>query len=204
MHGIKRQPSLQSLEQVNEKEAHQAYSEQRCGVLRPALLGVYPRAREAIDQAFHWAQQRTQDRPLALEDAKHVSSKRFRQREDQEKVNGDLKPAQLCHDKPLEALRAQKRIKQIAKDQHSGDESDRIFHALTSQTLAGLGHSPTGDKEHHRDHDVEQVKHDSSLEIHEDDFIAANPGHRRYGGTHKEGIKKGSKNRYTLEGNEKR
>jgi hypothetical protein len=73
--------------------------------------------------------------------------------------------------KPLEALRAQKRVKQIAKYKHSGDKSDHVFHSLTSKAVARLGHSPTSDKEQRRDQDVEQIKHGSSLEIHEDDLM---------------------------------
>jgi hypothetical protein len=43
---------------------------------------------------------------------------------------------------------------------------------LTSQAVAGLGHSPTGDKEQGRDQDIEQIQHGSSVEIHEDDLMA--------------------------------
>jgi hypothetical protein len=62
-----------------------------------------------------------------------------------------------------EALRLQKRIQQIEKQQDGCDTSEQVVHVVSSKLFASFGQSPAGYEEQSANTDIKNVEHFSFL-----------------------------------------
>ena len=88
---------MQALDDINEQKTRHAEGDQRSSVLRPALFGILAYATQAVDEAFHRAQQRMEKGPLALKYPGHMSAKGLGESEDHDEVSDDLQNSKRCH-----------------------------------------------------------------------------------------------------------
>jgi len=104
---IERQHRLEAHQGVKDKKAADVEEQHGDRVGEPMLLAPGVDAADPIECRLDGAQQRGQGRALAVEDARHVGAERFRQRDDDEAVDENLKPAEDCHDRiPVRTARA--------------------------------------------------------------------------------------------------
>ena len=124
---IERQPALQPLDQIRERELRDAEREQRARVLRPVLLDVFAYAAQAVDEAFERTKHRMQERALALKDLGHEGAHGPRQGHDHEQVEHDLQKADgvMASSEPLGP---KQRVNQVAEDQNRGDTGNDVVH----------------------------------------------------------------------------
>jgi hypothetical protein len=120
VHGVEGQDALQALDDISKQKTRHAEGNQRRSVLRPALFGILAYANQAVDEAFHRAQQRMEKGPLALKYLGHMSAKGLGDSEDHDEVSDDLQNAKRCHVyssflKSVQDEARRKRGKQIEK-----------------------------------------------------------------------------------------
>jgi hypothetical protein len=89
-----------------------------------------------------------QERALALEDAGHVKTKRFGQRQQQQKTGRDLSYSQGGHVLSSEPLGPQQRVEEITDQQERDASRDQIHAALLFATDESFTTKTKGHKEH--------------------------------------------------------
>ena len=103
---IERQEALQAQQAVEDQKASDVKEQHGDGVGEPVLLALLVDASEPIKTGFDGAQDRRQERPLAVEDARHVPAERLHQRHDDRAIDGDLNPTVEGHNAPLRISQA--------------------------------------------------------------------------------------------------
>ena len=99
---IERQHRLQAHQAVDDQEAADMEQQHRDRVGQPMLFAFFIDAADPVEAGLYRAQHRRQQRALAVEDARHVPAERFDQRDDDDAIKNDLKPADGGHgDMPL-------------------------------------------------------------------------------------------------------
>ena len=100
--GVERQRALETQQGVQDEEAAEMEDEHRDQVGDPALLVVLVDAGHAVEQPFGRPQHGGQDGALAREDAGHVAAEQRRDRDDDDAVERDLRPAYGSHGAPFQ------------------------------------------------------------------------------------------------------
>ncbi len=124
---IERQVPLQTLDRVGHEHAEGAERQQRERVRLPILL--FPRidAEQAVEGVLDAAEPAAERRVAPLEDPKHVSADRLRDRQDEREEDENLNPAYERHVEipfaPLEPFGAYERIEQVAGQHERQDRA---------------------------------------------------------------------------------
>ena len=95
--GVERQEGLTSLDGIKREEAEKAESQHRKRIGQPVLFLVGIDAREPIERSFQRRDDRGQKVPAPVENHRHESTKRPRQRDDRRQNAGDFEPACQVH-----------------------------------------------------------------------------------------------------------
>jgi hypothetical protein len=98
------------------------------------LLGLFLNAAQAIHKPLERAQDGVQERALALKDTGHVKTKRFGERQQQQKIGRDLSYSQGGHVLSSEPLRPQQRVEEITDQQKRDASRDQVHAALLFAT----------------------------------------------------------------------
>ena len=129
---IQGQQTLEALNHISEDESHHAEGDERRGILGPALLGTLMDAAEPVGQLLQRAQHRMEKGPLAREELGHEDAQRFRNQQNQGRINHKIQSANRGHGVLSEPFRPQQRIHEISEKQQGGNASNDVVHRVAS------------------------------------------------------------------------
>src|SRR5271157_5397618 len=118
--------ALQRLQGVQGHKAGDAEKQQRDGIGQPVLLLLLVDAAAPVDGSFDRAENRTQERPLAGEDARHVAAEGPGEQDHDHTEQRDLDPSADGHRKLLEPLGVDQRVDEIDHDDDGHDRAEDI------------------------------------------------------------------------------